>query len=88
MIRLAALVLLVAGPAAAEVEIRIASLAPAGSSWAKTMSDSSAVLERETAGRVRLKFYFSGSQGDERDVVRKMKLDQLDGAALPPSASA
>jgi len=82
MIRLLLPALLAAAPAFADVEIRIASLAPAGSSWAKTMSESSATLERETEGRVRLKFYFSGSQGDERDVVRKMKLDQLDGAAL------
>jgi TRAP-type transport system periplasmic protein len=82
VIRFVVLLSLLAAPAAADVEIRIASLAPAGSSWAKTMSESSTVLEHETEGRVRLKFYFSGSQGDERDVVRKMKLDQLDGAAL------
>jgi TRAP-type C4-dicarboxylate transport system substrate-binding protein len=35
-----------------------------------------------TQNRITVKFFFSGSQGDERDVVRKMKLGQIDGAAL------
>jgi TRAP-type C4-dicarboxylate transport system substrate-binding protein len=29
-----------------------------------------------------VKFFFSGAQGDERDVVRKMKLGQIDGSAI------
>lgn len=79
-------VLLLALPLHAEpetpVELRIATLAPTGSAWAKIMEEGAARLDRETGGRARLRIYFGGSQGDERDVVRKMKLDQLDGAAL------
>ncbi len=36
----------------------------------------------KTDKRITTKFYPGGSQGDERNVVRKMKLEQLDGAAL------
>jgi TRAP-type transport system periplasmic protein len=67
---------------AAPVELRLATLAPAGSAWAKIMEEGGARLAAETAGRARLRIYFGGVQGDERDVVRKMKLGQLDGAAL------
>jgi TRAP-type C4-dicarboxylate transport system substrate-binding protein len=68
--------------AEAQTEIKVATLAPAGSAWARIMADGATQLEAATQGRVKLHYYFSGSQGDERDVVRKMKLGQLDGAAL------
>jgi TRAP-type transport system periplasmic protein len=72
-----------AGAAWAEpAEIKIATLAPEGSAWAKIMADGGRRMEEKTAGRIRVKYYFTGAQGDERDVVRKMKLGQLDGAAL------
>jgi TRAP-type transport system periplasmic protein len=64
------------------IELRLATLAPNGSSWAKIMQEGDRRLGVATEGRVRFRIYFSGSQGDERDVVRKMKLGQLDGGAL------
>ena len=67
---------------AATVEIKLATLAPKGSAWAKIMAKGAADVEAKTAGRVKMTYFFSGQQGDERDVVRKMKLGQLDGAAL------
>lgn len=76
-----ALAALLAAPASA-VEIKIASLAPDGSSWAKIMSEGGKKIAERTAGRVTVKYFFSASQGDERDAVRKMKLGQIDGAAL------
>jgi TRAP-type C4-dicarboxylate transport system substrate-binding protein len=75
--------LAVTGPARADtVEIKVATLAPSGSAWAKMMQTSAARLETETEGRVRLRYYFNAAQGDERDMVRRIKLAQLDGAAL------
>ena len=64
------------------VEIRIATLAPKGSSWAKEMEKGAHEIETRTQGRVKVKYFFSAQQGDEHDVIRKMKLGQLDGAAL------
>jgi len=43
--------------------------------WKKT-------LESETNGRLKLRFYPGGSQGDERDFVRKMRVGQLDGGVV------
>lgn len=61
---------------------RIATLAPDGSPWMRILERGAAEVERRTGGRIKTKFYAGGSQGDERDVVRKMRLGQLDGAAL------
>lgn len=72
-----------AGTAAAEnVEVRLATLAPDGSSWMKVLSKGAAEIDKKTEGRVKVKYYAGGVQGDERDVVRKMNLGQLDGAAV------
>jgi TRAP-type C4-dicarboxylate transport system substrate-binding protein len=63
-------------------EIKIATLAPDGTAWAKVLLDGAKKIADGTGNRVTVKYFFSGSQGDERDVVRKMKLGQIDGAAL------
>lgn len=39
-------------------------------------------LARATGGQVRVRMYYGGVAGEERDVVRKIRLGQLDGAAL------
>ena len=64
------------------VTLRIASLAPAGSSWMKVLNAWKKTLEDETEGRLKLRFYPGGSQGDERDFVRKMRVGQLDGGVV------
>lgn len=75
--------LAVATPAAADnVELRMATLAPSGSPWMQVLSKAQAEIKDKTGGRVSLKYYEGGQQGDERDFVRKIGLGQLDGAAL------
>jgi TRAP-type C4-dicarboxylate transport system substrate-binding protein len=70
-------------PARADnVELRIATLAPAGSPWMEVLDKAAAETKDKTAGRVTLKYFEGGQQGDERDFVRKIKLGQLDGAAV------
>ncbi len=63
-------------------EIRIATLAPDGSAWMKVLSKGAAEIAKVTEGRVTFKYYANGNQGDEKDVIRKLGLGQLDGAAL------
>jgi TRAP-type C4-dicarboxylate transport system substrate-binding protein len=67
---------------AQNVERRVATLAPPGSSWMKVLDKGAAAIEKATEGRVKTKYYSGGSQGDERDVIRKMRLGGIDGAAL------
>lgn len=62
--------------------LRIATLAPRGSAWDKAFRAWKNTLEKETNGKLVLEFYVGGSQGDERDYIRKMKAGQLDGAAV------
>ncbi|HET6614028.1 MAG TPA: TRAP transporter substrate-binding protein DctP [Kofleriaceae bacterium] len=77
-----ALLMAARAPMAHASELRIATLAPDGSSWMKLLNAGAKAISKYTEGRVTHKFYPSGVQGDERSVVRKMKLGQLDGAAL------
>ena len=63
-------------------QLRIATLAPSGSSWMKVFNAWNKTLQKETNGTLKLRFYPGGSQGDERDFVRKMRADQMDGAAI------
>jgi TRAP-type C4-dicarboxylate transport system substrate-binding protein len=70
-------------PAAAEnTELRIATLAPSGSPWMEVLGKGQAEIKTKTAGRLAIKYYEGGQQGDERDFVRKIGLGQLDGAAV------
>ncbi len=74
-----------AAPAAAHAdttELRIASLAPSGSPWMDVLNKAASDIKDKTNGHVTLKYYEGGQQGDERDFVRKIKLGQLDGAAV------
>jgi TRAP-type C4-dicarboxylate transport system substrate-binding protein len=63
-------------------ELRIATLAPSGSPWMEVLDKAQGEIKEKTAGRVTIKYFEGGQQGDERDFVRKIKLGQLDGAAL------
>ncbi|MGB3051026.1 MAG: TRAP transporter substrate-binding protein DctP, partial [Polyangiales bacterium] len=55
------------------VIIRFASLAPAGSGFMKISKAWNRSVKKETNNRVEIRFYSGGSQGDERDFVRKMR---------------
>jgi TRAP-type C4-dicarboxylate transport system substrate-binding protein len=64
--------------ASAKMEIiKFATLAPQGSTWAKVMNDFSKEVELETKGKVKFKIYAGGVQGDEKDVIRKIRFKQL-----------
>jgi TRAP-type C4-dicarboxylate transport system substrate-binding protein len=64
------------------VELRIATLAPSGSPWMEVLDKANAEIKDKTSSRVTLKYFEGGQQGDEKDFVRKIKLGQLDGAAV------
>jgi TRAP-type C4-dicarboxylate transport system substrate-binding protein len=64
------------------VELRIATLAPSGSPWMEVLDKAASQIKEKTDSRVTMKYFEGGQQGDERDFVRKIKLGQLDGAAV------
>lgn len=69
-------------PEKAALEIKVATLAPEGSTWMKTMHKIDEDVRAKTANRVGLKFFPGGVQGDEKDVIRKMRNGQVHGAAF------
>jgi len=71
-----------AGAGAKAVTIKIATLAPEGSSWIQTFEDLNVELQKKTNNGVQLKVYPGGVLGDERDMVRKMHVGQIQGAVL------
>ena len=65
-----------------EHKLRIATLAPDGSSWHRAFKQVAREVKTRTDGRVVLKIYAGGVMGDEAAMVRKMRTGQLDGAAV------
>lgn len=83
MIRIIAMVLIVifAGPAHA-VRIKIATISPEGSIWMQKMRAGATELAHKTDNRIRIKFYPGGVMGDSKAVQRKIRINQLQGAAF------
>ena len=76
-----ALVLACTSPSLAAT-IKIATVSPDGSVWMKLLRVASREIEAKTDGRVRLKLYPGGVMGDDRAMMRKMRVGQLQGAVV------
>ena len=79
---LAGLAFLAAGGAASAQTIKLGTLAPKGSPWFDNLQDMAADWGAASDGRIKVRIYPGGSIGDERDMVRKMQIGQLQGAVL------
>jgi TRAP-type C4-dicarboxylate transport system substrate-binding protein len=62
--------------------IKMATLAPEGSSWMKTFNAINTEVIKQTKGTVSFKVYSGGVLGDEKDVMRKVQIGQIQAAAL------
>jgi len=62
--------------------IRFATLAPEGSAWMDVMHEFNTELKQKTGGQLEFKMYPGGVQGDDRDVVKKMQIGELQAAGL------
>jgi len=72
----------VAGRAAPEYTIKFATLAPPGSTWMNLLEAWDKDLRAKSEGRIGFKFYPGGVQGDEPEVLKKMRFNQLQGGAF------
>ena len=61
---------------------KIATLSPNGSVWMKKMKEGAFELAQKTNNRVRIKYYPGGVMGDDKAVLRKIRIGQLHGGAL------
>jgi TRAP-type C4-dicarboxylate transport system substrate-binding protein len=76
-----ALSLLVPAGAGAQHVLRMASVAPEGTAWARELKAFARDVATSTGGTVRVKWYLGGIAGDDLAIGERIRRDQLDGAA-------
>ena len=62
--------------------IKLATLAPEGTSWMKTFNTINTEVMKKTENKVQFRIYPGGVLGDEMDMLRKLKIGQIQGVAL------
>lgn len=72
--------------AATAQTIKLATVAPEGSAWMKDMRAGAKEISERTQDRVSFKFYGGGVQGNDKQVLRKMRIGQLHGGAFTSNA--
>ena len=68
-------------PAFSQV-IKLGTVAPEGSPWHETLLEVAQKWKELSGGRVTLRIYAGGVAGDEKDMLRKMRIGQLHATAL------
>lgn len=69
----------------AETTLKLATLYPPGTNVVTSLQAAAEKIQQQTNGEVRLKVYPGGIMGDDRTVLRKMKIGQLQGALVSGS---
>ncbi|HEY7673184.1 MAG TPA: TRAP transporter substrate-binding protein DctP [Gammaproteobacteria bacterium] len=67
---------------AGAAELKVATIAPDGSQWMRSMRAGGEQIKERTAGRVVLKFYPGGVMGNDSQVLRRIRIGQLHGGAF------
>jgi len=62
--------------------IKFATLAPAGTTWVDLLHEWADEVRKESKGRLLFRIYPGGVQGDEPDVLKKIRFGQLQGGAF------
>ena len=62
--------------------IKLGTIVPEGSVWDKSVRQFGASVSKSTAERVKFQFYPGGVAGDEPDLLRKMRIGQLQAALI------
>lgn len=62
--------------------VKMGTMAPEGSTWHKALKQIADRWSQETGGKVKLRIFAGGVQGDEGDCIRKMRINQLQACAI------
>lgn len=62
--------------------LKLATVAPEGSSWMQEMRKGAEEIKKRTDGRVQIKLFGGGVMGNENSVLRKIRVGQLHGGAF------
>jgi TRAP-type C4-dicarboxylate transport system substrate-binding protein len=66
--------------------LKIATVTPEGSQWMTDMRASAKEIKERTDGRVQIKYYGGGIQGNDTKVLGKIRIGALQGGAFTPTA--
>ena len=64
------------------VRLKIATLSPEGSRWMEKMRAGADMVAQKTGNRVTFKFYPGGVMGNDKTVLKKIRIGQLQGGAV------
>ncbi len=78
-------VMLLPSVSAAAVDLKLATLAPERSGWVQDMRKGAKEIKERTDGRVNVKLYVGGSQGNSEQVLRAIRTKRLHGGAFTPT---
>lgn len=78
-------VMLLLSVSAAAVDLKLATLAPERSGWVQDMRKGAKEIKERTDGRVNVKLYVGGSQGNSEQVLRAIRTKRLHGGAFTPT---
>ena len=73
------LLLLVMSVSAFGAPIKIATLAPEGTTWGNSLKKFAVEVNQAPGGAVNFKIFYGGVAGDEPDVLRKVRINQMQG---------
>jgi TRAP-type C4-dicarboxylate transport system substrate-binding protein len=71
-----------AGAMSAPMVVKMATLAPEGSSWFRVLQEMGEEWKKASDGAVTLRIYPGGVAGDEDAMIRKMRIGQIQAAAI------
>ncbi len=79
---LACLMLCLTNAAHAAVTFKVATVVPDGTLWMQEMRKGAEEIERRTEGRAKFRFFPGGVMGNDKSVLRKIRIGQLHGGAI------
>lgn len=62
--------------------VKFATLAPEGTTWTRILRSFAKDVEEQTKGAVKFRIYTGGVQGDEKDIIRKIRTGQLNASGF------
>ncbi|HTW63487.1 MAG TPA: TRAP transporter substrate-binding protein DctP [Bryobacteraceae bacterium] len=82
MIRVVVLGVLLTAALSAQTIIRLGTLVPKGSRWDQILLNMGEQWKKASGGKIQLKIYPGGEQGDEPEMVQKLRIKELQAVAL------
>ena len=78
----AALLLALCHTAGAATTLKIATIAPDGTSWMQALRKGAEEIDQRTKGEVKFRFFPGGVMGNDKSVLRKARIGQLQGGVI------